>query len=117
MHLAQFIATHVPALERDEVRHNLILGILARAAESPHPALRTWTLGGPGACAIKTPGRPIVLGEVDREQCRALAEATLDLDNAGVVGLDLRPEWFVERAVALGATFAEPVPQDRKSVV
>jgi len=111
MRLSDFIATHVPALERDEVRHNLMLGILARAAENPSLALRTWTLGGPGACAIKTPGRPIVLGEVDREQCRALAEATLSLDDAGVVGLDLRPQWFVERALELGARFADPVPQ------
>src|SRR5262245_57860573 len=110
MPLADFIATHVPALERDEVRHNLILGLLARAATVDLP-LHTWTLGGPGACAIKTPGRPIVLGEVDREQCRGLADMTADLDHTGVVGPDTAPRWFVERAVELGQTFVDPVPQ------
>jgi RimJ/RimL family protein N-acetyltransferase len=110
MSLAEFIATHVPALERDEVRHNLMLGILARAAAADL-SLHTWTLGGPGVCAIKTPGRPIVLGEVDRQQCRALADMTRDLDHAGVVGPELAPQWFAERAVELGQTFVEPIPQ------
>src|SRR5262245_30001125 len=110
MPLADFIATHAPALERDEVRHNLILGLLARAAAVDLP-LHTWTLGSPGACAIKTPGRPIVLGEVDREQCRALADMTADLDHTGVVGADLAPQWFAERAVALGQAFVDPIPQ------
>ena len=111
MQLAEFIDTHVPALERDEVRHNLILGVLARAAHDPSLPLLTWTLGGPGACAIKTPGRPIILGEVDRGQCRALAEATLAMGSEGVVGVDVAPRWFVERAVELGQTFRDPIPQ------
>ena len=111
MNLAAFIATHAPALERDEVRHNLMLGVLGRAARDPSLQLETWTLGGPGACAIKTPGRPIILGEVARAHCRALAEATRDLDYAGVVGLDLAPAWFVERAGELGLAFADPIPQ------
>ena len=111
MRLAEFIDTHVPALERDEVRHNLMLGILARAGRDPSPQLLTWTLGGPGACAIKWPSRPIILGEVGREHCRALVEATRELDYVGVVGLDLAPKWFVERAVELGDAFADPLPQ------
>ena len=67
MHLAEFIDLHVPALEQDEVRHNLILGLLGRAAKAENPQLLMWTLGGPGACAIKTPGRPIILGELKHE--------------------------------------------------
>lgn len=110
MHLAEFTHTHVPALERDEVRHNLILGVMARAVASNQP-LTTWTLGGPGACAIRWPGRPIILGEVTREQCNALADETRDLDYSGVVGLDRTAPWFAERAGQLGITFAEPVPQ------
>jgi RimJ/RimL family protein N-acetyltransferase len=110
MSLAEFIATHVPALECDEVRNNLILGVLAGAVRTG-TAILTWTLGGPGACAIKWPGRPIILGDVTRYECRALAQATRDLEGAGAVGLEQRPLWFVERARQLGATFAEPVPQ------
>jgi RimJ/RimL family protein N-acetyltransferase len=111
MQLAEFIAQHVLALEQDEVRHNLILGVLARAAKAPNPELLTWTLGDAGACAIKTPNRPIVLGELTREQCRALADTTRHLDYTGVVGLDSMPIWFVERAAELGHTFREPIPQ------
>jgi len=111
MQLAEFISTHVPALEQNEVRHNLILGLLARMASVPNPQLMTWTLGGPGACAIKTPGRPIILGDLTRGQCRNLAEDTRDLDYPGVVGLDLAPKWFTERAAELGLSFAEPIPQ------
>jgi hypothetical protein len=66
MSLADFIATHAPALERDEVRNNLILGVLASAVRTGTSIL-TWTLGAPGACAIQWPGRPIILGDVTRE--------------------------------------------------
>lgn len=68
-------------------------------------------MGGPGACAVKAPGRPIVLGALTREQCRGLAETVRDLDYEGVVGVDLAPVWFVERAAELGAVFADPIPQ------
>jgi hypothetical protein len=88
-----------------------MLGLLGRAAKDPGQQLLTWMLGGPGACAIRSPSRPIVLGEVGREHCRALVEATRECDYVGVAGLDSAPNWFVERAVELGDTFADPVPQ------
>ena len=110
MQLSEFIDAHVPALERDEVRHNLLLGVLARAAKSGQP-LRTWTLGAPGACAVQWPGRPIILGEVTREQCRDLAAQTRGLDYVGVGGLDYAPGWFTASAVELGARFSAPVLQ------
>jgi len=111
MQLAEFISTHVPALEQDEVRHNLILGILARAANAENPQLMTWTLGAPGACAIKTPGRGLILADLTRGQCRRLAETTLGLDYPDVAGLGLAPKWFTERAGELGLSFAAPIPQ------
>jgi len=107
----EFAAFHTPALERDEVRHNLILAGLARFASDAPGELRYWTLGTPGQCAVQTPGYPIVLGEVDAAQCRALAEETRALDYAGVVGPDDTARCFAARAAELGLAFVEPVPQ------
>lgn len=107
----EFIADHVAALERDEVRHNLILANLDRLARGLAPGVRCWTLGAPGACAVQTPGWPIVLGELKQEQCHALAEATVVLDYPGVVGPDQTARWFAAHAAALSLTFSEPVPQ------
>jgi RimJ/RimL family protein N-acetyltransferase len=108
----EFAAYHLPALERDEVRHNLIVAVLGRLAGENPPELQWWSLGEPGQCAIKAPGYPIVLGDVDAAQCRALAEATRSLDYPAVVGADETPRWFVERASELGVTFLEPIPQE-----
>jgi RimJ/RimL family protein N-acetyltransferase len=110
MQLAAFMDTHVPALERDEVRNNLILGVMTRAAAN-NQTFTTWTLGDPGACAIMWPGRPIILGDLTREQCHVLAEATREVDYSGVVGVGRSAEWFAEQAEELGITFADPVPQ------
>ena len=109
MQPSEFAEHHRPALESDEIRHNLILALLGRVADNPH--IRRWTLGGPGACATQTPGYPIVLGEVTPAQSRALAEETRDLDYPGVVGTDRTAEWFVGRATELGVPFLDPIPQ------
>jgi ribosomal protein S18 acetylase RimI-like enzyme len=77
MPLADFIEYHRPALEANEVKYNLILGIFANAGEA---RLCLWTVGGSGECAIHTPGRNIILGSLSREQCRWLAEETITLD-------------------------------------
>jgi RimJ/RimL family protein N-acetyltransferase len=106
-----FVEHHRSALERDEVRHNLILSILERLALDPPPNLRRWSLGASGACAAQSPGYPIVLGELIQAQCRALAEETCDLDYPGVVGPEQTAPWFAERGIELGLTFLEPIPQ------
>jgi RimJ/RimL family protein N-acetyltransferase len=106
-----FVEHHRPALERDEVRHNVILSILDRLALDPPPNLRRWSLGASGACAAQSPGHPIVLGELTQAQCRALAEDTRDLDYPGVVGPEETAPWFAERAIELGLTFLEPIPE------
>jgi GNAT superfamily N-acetyltransferase len=110
--LEDFAEFHLPALERDEVRYNLIIGLLGRLMTAPHGELRLWTLGGPGECAMQTtPRNLIILGELQRAQCRAFAEQMFDLDYPGVVGLDPVVPWFVEHAVEPGMTFGEPIPQ------
>jgi hypothetical protein len=80
-----FVQHHRPSLERDNVRHNLILSILDRLALDPPPNLRRSSRGAPGACAAQSPGYPIVLGELTQAQRRALAEETRELDYPGVV--------------------------------
>ena len=74
MDIAEFNALHMPALERNEVRHNLLLGLMSPPSPNPADETRRWTLGGAGACAIQTNGnRSIILGELDERQCHALA--------------------------------------------
>jgi RimJ/RimL family protein N-acetyltransferase len=111
MQLAEFINYHAPALEMNEPRHNLILAILARASQKAPEDLLTWTLGGPGQCAIKTPGRNIILGDLEEPQCRRLADEARPLEFPGVLGPDSTAKWFVSRAVQFGLEFAEPMPQ------
>jgi ribosomal protein S18 acetylase RimI-like enzyme len=111
MQPSEFASYHLPALEHDEARHNLIIAVLGRLAGENPPELQWWSLGEPGQCAIKAPGYPIVLGDVNAAQCRALAEATRSLDYPAVVGADETPRWFVERATELGIAFLEPIPQ------
>src|SRR4029079_2945967 len=94
-----------------KVRHNLIVAVLGRLAGENPPELQWGSLGEPGQCAIKAPGYPIVLGDLNVAQCHAFAEATRSLDYPAVVGADETPRWFVERARELGVTFLEPIPQ------
>jgi RimJ/RimL family protein N-acetyltransferase len=111
MQLREFIDYHVPALEKNQPRHNLILGILGRVSGEASQDLRLWTLGGPGQCAIQSPGRNIVLGELDEAQCRSLADETRALEYPGVVGPDSTGKWFVTRARDHGLDFVDPIPQ------
>src|SRR6185437_17054681 len=108
LELAAFLEYHVSALEVDEVRHNLMLGILGGRFA---PKLRLWSIGDPSACAIQTPGYPLILGSLSRGQCRQLADGTRDLGLPGVVGNDETATWFVERASELGQRFRDPIPQ------
>jgi RimJ/RimL family protein N-acetyltransferase len=110
--ILEFFEHHRLVLERDEVRHNLMLGLLGRLAHTDHSEMRLWTLGGPGECAMQTtPRNAIILGELNEAQCRALADQTLGLNYPGVVGCDPTVLWFVERAVERGVTFAESIPK------
>jgi RimJ/RimL family protein N-acetyltransferase len=112
MQVREFADLHGPALERDEVKYNLLLGLLGQLAAAEPTDVRLWTLGEPGACALQTsPRHAIILGDLTVAQCRAFADATLDLDYPGVVGNDPSAPAFVERAVERGVRFNEPVPQ------
>ena len=111
MDLREFADLHVPALEADEIRFNVQIAILTAAVERPVPGFRHWTLGAAGHCAIQTPGRAILLGNLERSECRQLARAVSELDYPGVVGAGETTHWFVEEAIASGVKFEETIPQ------
>jgi GNAT superfamily N-acetyltransferase len=112
MELDEFIALHGPALERGVARHNLILGLLERAREVPDHGYMLWSLGEPGACAIRTPrvGRGILLADLTEAQARALARMTAGVDYPNVQGPDETTKWFAAEAETLGLRFTEPEP-------
>jgi RimJ/RimL family protein N-acetyltransferase len=107
----EFIDQHLPALETNEARHNVMLAILGRFSGSDSPPLRYWTLGAPGHCAVQVPARPILLGDLTPAECRRLADETRELDYPGVVGPDLTAQFFADRAGELGVRFLAPILQ------
>jgi RimJ/RimL family protein N-acetyltransferase len=108
----EFNAYHLPALERNPARHNLILAWMARVADAPTGEAQKWSFPEPGACAIRTDQRHgLILGELRREYCETLAAQVARTRFKSVVGPDDAPLWFVERAEALGERFEEPMPQ------
>jgi len=106
-----FVARHFPVLERDSVRHNLILGLVEEERSADEARLATYDLGAAGACAVRFPGRSVVLSDLDEGACHRLAERLLPLRPEGAVGPDGTALAYAARAAALGERFAEPVPQ------
>lgn len=111
MTLVEFAATHEAALERDAARHIMMLGLLAAARDNQALDVKTWSLGQPGECAMLRPDGLLLLGDLDRMQCRALAEALAETSYAGVVGPGETAHGFSQRAAELGASFIAPMPQ------
>ena len=106
--LEEFARFHQPALEADEAKHNLILGL---AGDPSRGGFRLWTFGRPGSCAIQFPARNLVLGTLTEPECHQLADETNAEKFPGVVGCDATAVWFVDRATKLGQAFLPPVPQ------
>jgi RimJ/RimL family protein N-acetyltransferase len=111
MDLQNFSGTHLPALERDEVRFGMLIHALAAAARNASSDLALWTLGGPGHCAARVPRRSILLGALDAAECRRLAQDAISVADAGVAGADDTAHWFVEEAASLGVKLGPPIPQ------
>src|SRR5438045_6045604 len=55
--LPDFVRLHLAALEADEVRFNIQIAVITAAANEPPPGFAWWTLGAPGHCAVRYPGR------------------------------------------------------------
>jgi len=112
MNISEFNAFHMPALQRDEARHNLILALLMRAArEDPAGQTRLWSFGEPGACVVQSKDRGLVMGDLTPDQCRKLAEDVAGSRFRSVMGPDETALRFVERAEALGERFKPPMAQ------
>jgi RimJ/RimL family protein N-acetyltransferase len=111
MDLQQFVHTHLPALERDEVRFNMLIATLTAATRSPSPPLAYWSLGAAGRCAARRPSRPIDLGALDKDECRRLAEDAISDVGGGIRGTDDAPHWLAEHAASLGTRLGQPIPQ------
>jgi hypothetical protein len=116
MQPAEFRAYHKPALELQEVKHGLILSALGQLGGEKSVEVSYWTLGRPGECAIRMGHHSIVLGALDEKQCRNLADLTAHTDYPGVIGPDMTPKWFTDRARELGLQFLEPEPQQIYSI-
>lgn len=110
MNLEAFARFHLPVLEADEVRFNVQIAVLTAALKDPPSGFGFWTLAGPGHCAIRSPGRSILLGNLTKPECRTLAQDTDDDDYPGVIGADDTAHWFAEHATSLGAKFESPIP-------
>lgn len=111
MDLKEFAELHAPALGADEVRFNLQLAVLASVLEESPPGFRYWPLGEAGHCAFQWPGRAILLGNLDKDECEELARRLAETDYPGVVGSDETAHWFARQAEKMGAEFEEPIPQ------
>jgi hypothetical protein len=94
----------------------LILNALAQAGSTKSVEVFCWTLGGPGECAIKMGDHSIVLGALDQNQCRSLAESTAHTDYPGVIGPDMTARWFTDRARELSLQFLEPASMQIYSI-
>ncbi len=111
MSFKEFFQYHMPALELDEVRFNVLVHVIAAERNGLSTGLQHWTLGAPGHCAIRSPGRSILLGALDRDECHRLARETSGLAYPGVLGCDGTAAWFVEEAALKGAVFGEIISQ------
>ncbi len=104
-----FLDHHLPALQADEVRHGLILAILQELADGDSDP-RRWSLGAATACAVQSPGRPIVLGQLDRTQCKTLAARLENAAYPGLVGPEETALWTAAEAASAGACFDAAIP-------
>ena len=106
-----FAARHQAALERNEVKNNVVLGLIERLGAAPPAELFLWSGQAPGACAMQEPLRPLTMTNLERDECRALADAVVERTYAAVGGTDDTAQWFVERATENGQSFEEAMPQ------
>jgi RimJ/RimL family protein N-acetyltransferase len=110
MGFAEFSAFHRPALEAAEARNYILLGWLERCGRSIPSGFRAWDFETPGVCAIQPVANfAILLGALDKADCRWLAERVQDSAFPGVMGPGKGPHWFAARAAELGLPMRAPL--------
>ena len=114
--LEEFAAIHLPALNDDEVRNNLLIAVIKRSLDRPQSNLRFWSLGDPGACAVQSPHWPVILGNVSKVQCGHLARTVKEVDYPAVLGPDDTATWFRDKANGLGRSFLSPIREELLSI-
>lgn len=110
MELKSFLAKHLGALEADQARHNLMLGLINRAQKDPSK-VRVWSLGDGAACAMQTPPHNIVLGDLNEVQCEELAKIVMNLEFIGCIGPDDTAEMLANCLSKLGIIHKLGMPQ------
>ncbi|MFY9642592.1 MAG: GNAT family N-acetyltransferase [Rhodomicrobium sp.] len=111
MNFAEFFQYHLAALELDEIRFNVAIPVMVAERAGRTAGLQHWTLGAPGHCAIRSPGRSILLGALDGDECRQLARGLGGPACPGVMGSGGTAGWFVEEAALHGVAFGEIISQ------
>jgi predicted GNAT family acetyltransferase len=105
----EFSNFHLPALERDEARHNLMAAALLSIVEGQNLDTDMWSLDAPGQCAIMSLGKPLILSDLSRDHCRKLADITSEADYPSVVGPEHTATWMAARATESGVSFGSPI--------
>lgn len=105
----EFRARHLGALELNEAKHNLLLNILGRPEK--FPGTRFWSLGEEGACALHAPSFNLLLGDLKREHCEALADELKGVDFPGIVGPGQTVPWLAAELERRGKRYVENMPQ------
>lgn len=106
-----FAARHQSALERDEAKNSLVVGLIERWSAAPPAELFLWSSEAPGGCAMQEPLRPLTMTNLERDECWALADAVVERTYPAAGGTDDTARWFVERATENGHHFEEALPQ------
>lgn len=103
---ARFREDFLPHLMAEEVRHNLMLGLLHTLVTEPdvYPEFGLWgvrSAGTPVAAALRTPPYKLVLSDLpDRETAATLARFLADRPLPGSVGVLPGGEWFPDAFAA-----------------
>lgn len=110
INLEAFLSAHLDALEQDQPRHNLMLGILDRAKANPEQ-VRLWSFGDGTACAVQTPPHNVVLGVLNKQQSEILAKELVGKDFIGCLGSEQSAELVANSLLRLGIPLELEMPQ------
>lgn len=105
-----FLAEHQQFFEKQESKYNIILGLALQGLKRKAAGkMRLYSFGRPGAAAVHTEGRNLVIGDLCPEECAKLASHFSDISYPGFIASDPTCDWFLSAAGA--ENFHVPVRQ------